>query len=721
MSSCPNSGAPRYLDPRPPVEARVADLVGRMTLDEKCDQLHQCGLGDVNPNNLLARLDTFRPTYGSFILNGPAPDLALRNLLQRRCVEESRLGIPAIFGCDVIHGYRTIWPIPLAQACTWDVGLIERGCRVAGEMARAQGVDWTFAPMVDHCVDPRWGRIAETFGEAPHAASVFGAAAVRGYQGESPGREPGTIGACLKHYVGYGASEGGRDYSFTSISGQQLWENHLPPFEAGVRAGAISVMSAFNDLNGTPTTAHRELLTEVLRERWGFDGFVVSDWNAVEQLQHQGLAAGPAEAAARALAAGVDMDMADGLFREHLPQLVREGRIPLEQVDEAVRRVLRIKFRLGLFERPYVEPSALSGAAPTAEQRAFARGFAQRSLVLLKNEGSLLPLRLLPRRIALIGPAATARAALLGSWAQQGRADETSCIAEALRHALPRGTDLLVVEGCAFAGDERGGFAEAVRAAEEADVCVLALGEEATMSGENASRASIRLPGAQEALAHAVCAVGKPVVLVLVSGRPLEIAMLEPVVAAVLAAWQPGTEAAGAITDVLLGRVSPSGRLAVTWPRTAGQIPLYHHERPRARLGQEGAYQDIATLPLYPFGHGLSYATLRDGPLRLSASEVSASERLVAEIEVENTGAFDARETVLWFVRDVVAGITRPLRELKHFETASIPAGGKVVYRWTIKPARDLSFPDANGLRRLEAGEFHLMVRDQCVRFNLRG
>lgn len=712
--------SPRYRDPQLPVETRVDDLVARMTLAEKVDQLHQCGLGDVNPNNLAARFDEFRPTYGSFIQNGAYPDLALRNALQRRCVEESRLGIPAIFGCDVIHGYRAIWPIPLAQACTWDPALVERACRLAAEMARAQGVDWTFAPMVDHCVDPRWGRIAETFGESPHASAVYAAASVRGYQGEKIGAE-NSIAACLKHYVGYGASEGGRDYTFTSIGEQQLWEKHLPPFEAGVRAGALSLMSAFNDLNGTPTSAHRGLLTEILREKWGFDGLVVSDWNAVLQLQHQGHASDGADAAERALRAGVDLNMADGLYREQLPRLVDEGRVPLALVDEAVRRVLRVKFRLGLFERPFVPPGPLTGAPPTAEQRAFSREIARRALVLLKNEGGLLPLTSRPQRIALIGPLARDGGALLGSWAQQGRTDETPTLETALQANLPAGATLVVENGCAIEGGGSEGFAAAVAAAQAADVCVLCLGEQWSMSGENASRASIRLPGLQEELARAVIATGRPVVLLLVSGRPLEIAALEPQVRAIVAAWQLGTEAAAAIADVLLGNVSPAGRLAVTWPRTAGQIPLYHHERPRARLGAEGTYQDIATTPLYAFGHGLSYTTFRPGPLRLSASEVAADGRIEAEIEIENAGAVAAHETVLWFVRDPAASITRPLRELKHFETALLAAGERRTFRWTIVPERDLSFPDATGRRLLEPGEFRVMVGEQTAIFRLRG
>lgn len=695
-----------------PVDERVGDLLGRMTLEEKLDQLHQGWVGDANPNNLKLREAEFRPTYGSYILNGP-PDLALRNELQRRAVQESRLGIPVIFGADVIHGYRAIFPIPLAQACAWDPELVRRACRTAAAMARANGVDWTFAPMVDHCVDARWGRIAETFGESPFASGVFAVASVRGYQDG-----PDGIAACLKHYVGYGASEGGRDYSATEIPRQRLWEMHLPPFEAGVRAGALSVMSAFNDLNGVPTSANPYTLTEVLRRRWGFDGLVVSDWNAVLQLINQGFAADEAEAARKALLAGVDVDMADGLYRKHLGKLVAEGRVPMSAVDEAVRRVLRVKFKLGLFEHPLIEPSALTGAAPTAAQLDETEELAARAMVLLKNDGTL-PLRADAKRIALIGPLAQAKAALMGSWAQQGRPEEVTSIEAGLRARLAAGAELRIEPGCAIEGDDRAGFDAAVALAREADAVVLCLGESERMSGENASRSSLRLPGVQEELAQAVAAAGKPTVLVLVSGRPVEIAAIEPRMKAILAAWQPGSRGGAAIADLLLGRKNPSGKLAVTWPRTTGQMPIYHNMRPRARGGREGTYQDVETTPLYEFGRGLSYTTFAYGPIRLSRESVAAGETLVAEVTVTNNGSREGRETVLWFIRDPAASITRPLRELKHFEQVALAPGASRVVRFEIEPARDLSYPDADGRRLLDPGEIQLFAGTQSARFEV--
>ena len=711
---------PLYRRADRPVEERVTDLLSRLTLEEKIHQLHQGSVGDTNPNNLAERAADFRPTYGSYIVGGPAV-LDIRNTLQRRALTESRLGIPVLFGADVIHGWRAIAPIPLAQACAWNPGRVRRAAAIAAAEARAQGVDWTFAPMVDHCVDARWGRIAETFGESPYGAALLAVAAVRGYQGDHAGA-PGTVASCLKHYVGYGASEGGRDYSATDLSPQALWERHLPAFEAGVRAGARTVMSAFNDLNGIPTSANRETLTEILRERWGFRGLVVSDWNAVLQLTHQGFAADEAEAVERAIAAGVDLDMADGLYVKHLAQLVHEGRVAAPVVDAAVRRVLRLKFELGIFERPYTERSLLTEAPPDDAHLAELEELAAESIVLLKNDG-VLPLAAAGRRvgrIALIGPLAQNAAALLGSWAQQGRTDETATIADALRDRLPPGVELRVEPGCPVTGHDPGDLAAAVQAAEAAEVVVLCLGEEAWMSGENASRSTLRLAGRQEELAAAVLQTGRPVILVLVSGRPLEIAAFEPQVAAVVAAWQGGTRAAAALADILLGRRNPSGRLAVTWPRTTGQIPIYHHMRPRARLGREGAYQDLPTTPLYPFGHGLSYSNFHYSAIRLPSAEVAADGRISAEVTVTNHGPVDGDEALLWFIHDPAASITRPQRDLKHVEKARIPVGESRVFRFEIVPERDLTFPDATGRRILEPGEIRLQAGPQTARFAVR-
>ena len=710
---------PAYRRADLPVEPRLADLLGRMTLAEKIDQLHQCGIGDTNPNNLLLRGDQFLPTYGSFIIGSPWQTiLGTRNALQKRAVTESRLGIPAIFAADVIHGYRTITPIPLAQACSWNPELVRQGCALAAAEAKAHGIDWTFAPMVDHCVDPRWGRIAETFGESPHAAAIYSAASVRGFQGKEFGGS-GSVAACLKHYVGYGASEGGRDYVYTEVSAQTLWEMHLPPFEAGVRAGARTVMSAFNDLNGIPTSANAYTLTEILRRRWGLTGPVVSDWASVAQLINQGFAADGAEAAGKAINAGVDIDMASGLYCGHLAAHVAAGRVSLAPIDEAARRVLRLKFELGLFEQPYTGADALTApAALDPAHLALAEELAARSLVLLKNDGAL-PLAASARRIALLGPVADYSAPLLGAWAQQGDPAETQSIADALKERLPAGSILRVEAGCSIQGAASDDLVPAIAAARESDLVILCVGEDQGMSGENASRTTLRLAGRQEELINAVLATGKPVVLVLVSGRPLDLHAFEPRLSAIVAAWGGGSRAAAALADTLLGRRNPSGRLAVTWPRRTGQIPLYHNMRPRARTGEQGAYRDFPTTPLYEFGHGLGYTTFGYSPIRLSGAELKMDGRLTAEVTVTNTGARAGVETVFWFIRDPAASITRPLKELKFFEQASLASGASRVFRFEIEPRRDLSFPDGDGRRILEPGEIILTAGGQSASFRV--
>ena len=709
---------PPFRRPDLPVETRITDLLGRMTLEEKIDQLHQSGANDVNPNNLKQRSEQLRPTIGSYIISGPPETvLEVRNALQRRAVEQTRLGIPALFACDVIHGYRTIAPIPLAQACSWNPELVRQACAFAAAEAKAHGVDWNFAPMVDHCVDPRWGRIAETFGESPYASAVFAVASVRGYQGDDFTR-PDRLAACLKHYVGYGASEGGRDYVYTEISRETLWERHLPPFEAGVRAGARTVMSAFNDLNGTPTSAHSYTLTDLLRHRWGLTGPVVSDWASVAQLINQGHAADGTDAAAKALNAGVDVDMADGLYHDHLRNLVAAGRVTPATIDEAVRRVLRLKFELGLFEQPYTTANAHTNAAPGGAGADLVEELAARSLVLLKNDGAL-PLAASLRRVALVGPLADNGGPLLGCWAQQGRAAETPSIAAALRERLPATTALTVTPGISVQGDAKDDVATALASARDSDLIIACVGEEGWMSGENASRSTLRLAGRQEELVEALLGLGKPVVLVIVSGRPLDIHAFEPRLAAVVAAWGGGSRAGAALADTLLGRRNPSGRLAVTWPRTTGQIPLYHNMRPRARTGDEGSYRDTATTPLYEFGHGLGYTTFQYGPLKLSQNRVRPGGTLTAEISVTNTGTRAGTETVFWFIRDPAASLTRPLKDLKHFDQADLAPGETRLFRFTIDPARDLSFPDADGQRILESGEIILLVGGQRAVFHV--
>jgi beta-glucosidase len=695
---------------------RVEDLLKRMTLDEKIDQLNQVRAGVTTPAELLKDLSQPRPTYGAYLFNDG--NVEFRNKVQRQAVEESRLHIPAIFGADVVHGYRTIFPIPLGLACSWNPELVRASCHIAAAEAKKDGIDWTFAPMIDLAFDPRWGRIAEGFGESPYATSVFCVAAVKGFQGEDLAG-PDSIAACLKHYVAYGASEGGRDYSSTDVSPQRLWEMYLPPYEAGVKAGAATIMSGFNDLNGIPTSANPYTLTEILRNRWGFKGFVVSDSKSVHQLVIQGFAADDAEATEKAINAGVDLDMTDCLYPTYLKKLVANGRVSEKTIDEAVRRVLRIKVALGLFEKPYATVVPEKDRYLKPESLKLAEELAAQSMVLLKNRGDVLPIASSVRQIALIGPLADDRANLLGTWCQKGKPEEVTSILAGLKAKLPTGVKFRTAKGCEIDGTGRDGFAEAVELAKASDMVVLCLGEAAPMSGENGSRSSIKLPGVQEDLALALAGSGKPLVLVLSAGRPTELHRIEPKLDAILAIWQPGTRGGTAVADILLGRRNPSGRLSVTVPRTTGQIPLFHNMRPRARTEGLGDYQDVPTSPLYEFGHGLSYTKFEYGRLKLDRQTVSPGKELVAEVTVKNAGKRDGAETVFWFIRDPAASITRPLRELKFFQRAEIAAGQEQVFRFTINLERDLSFPDADGKRILEDGEIVLFVGPREARFRV--
>lgn len=691
---------PPYRQASLPVEERVEDLLARMTLQEKILQLNQYTLGrNDNPNDRNAVNTQLPPEIGSLIYMGSGPEM--RNRMQRRAMEETRLGIPILFAYNTVHGFRTIFPIPLAQACSWNPRLVEAACVEAARETRLTGIEWTFAPMVDVARDGRWGRIAEGFGEDVHANAVFCAAAVRGFQGTTLA-DTLRIAACLKHYVGYGASLGGRDYVPTEISRQTLWDTYLPPFEAGVRAGAATLMSFFNDISGTPATANGYTLTEILKKRWKHDGFVVSDWDAILQLVHQGRAAGRREAARLAFLAGVEMDMTDNCYRDHLGELIAAGEVEPGRLDDAVRRVLRLKFRLGLFERPYVPERPEKERFLRPEALTLADSLAAESCVLLKNETRILPLA--PGcRIAVIGPLADAREHLLGSWCGRGEARDVTTLYDGLCAEFGA-EQVRYARGCDFNGDDRSGFPEAVAAAREAQVVVLCLGERRQWTGENASRATLALPPIQEELARTLSEVGKPIVLLLSNGRPLELCRLEPLCAGILEIWQPGTAGGKPVAGLLSGRLNPSGRLAVTFPRTTGQIPIYYNQRRKARPDQ-GAYLDLPDTPMYPFGHGLSYAEFRYGEIR----QVSV-EPLVLELTVTNTSSRDGAESLLWYVSDPVCSITRPVRELKHFEKRLIRAGDSETFRFEVDPLRDLGFVDETGRRFLEPGEYWIQA-----------
>ncbi len=632
-------------------------------------------------------------------------------------MEESRLGIPLMYGYDVIHGYRTIYPISLAQACSWNPELVERACAVSAQETRMSGVDWTFSPMVDVARDGRWGRVAEGYGEDPYTNAVFAVASIRGYQGDDMS-DSKKVAACLKHYVGYGASEGGRDYVYTEISAQTLWDTYMLPYEEGVKAGAATLMSCFNDISGTPGSASSYILREILKDRWQHDGFVVSDWGAIQQLRSQGVAADRKEAAYKAFTAGIEMDMINNCYDNHLTELVNEGKVSMKMLDDAVKRVLRVKFRLGLFENPYTPETEESERFLLPENLRVAEQLSEESMVLLKNNNNTLPLSADRKKIAVIGPLSKSRWHLLGSWAAHGHTDDVISIYDGLETELGSKAQLLYSQGCDFDGDDKSKFREAVNVASQSDIVILCLGEKKDWSGENASRSTLSLPAIQESLVAEIKKTGKPIVLLLSSGRPLELSRLEPLADAMLQIWQPGIMAGKATAGILSGRVNPSGKLSITFPYATGQIPIYYNHRQSARTYQ-GKYQDIQEASLYEFAYGLSYTTYEYGELTASAEQLKRGDKLIVEIPVSNTGEMDGKETVHWFIRDPVCTISRPVKELKHFEKQLIKAGDTKTFRFEVDLERDFGFVDATGKRFLEPGEYQIIVKDKILKVEL--
>ena len=715
LSSKDKKSIPLYKDAKAPIEKRIDDLISRMTLEEKILQLNQYTLGrNNNVNNVGEEVKKVPSEIGSLIYFDINPEL--RNSMQKKAMEESRLGIPIIFGYDAIHGFRTIYPISLGQACSWNPGLVEQACAVSAQEARMSGVDWTFSPMIDVARDPRWGRVAEGYGEDPYTNGVFAAASVRGYQGDDMSAE-NRMAACLKHYVGYGASEAGRDYVYTEISAQTLWDTYLLPYEMGVKAGAATLMSSFNDISGVPGSANPYIMTEILKKRWKHDGFIVSDWGAVEQLKNQGLAATKKDAARYAFNAGLEMDMMSHAYDRHLKELVEEGKVTMAQVDESVRRVLRVKFRLGLFERPYTPVTNEKDRFFRPQSMAVAAQLAAESMVLLKNNNQILPLTN-KKKIAVVGPMAKNGWDLLGSWCGHGKDTDVEMLYDGLTAEFGGDAELRYAMGCKPQGNDRSGFAGALDVARWSDVVIVCLGEMLTWSGENASRSTIALPQIQEELVKELKEAGKPVVLVLSNGRPLELNRMEPLCDAILEIWQPGINGARSMAGILSGRINPSGKLAMTFPYSTGQIPIYYNRRKSGR-GHQGFYKDITSDPLYPFGHGLSYTEFKYGTVTPSATKVKRGDKLSAEVTVTNTGARDGAETVHWFISDPYCSITRPVKELKHFEKQFIKVGETKTFRFDIDLERDFGFVNEDGKRFLEAGEYHILVQGQTVKIEL--
>ncbi|MEO8564360.1 MAG: glycoside hydrolase family 3 N-terminal domain-containing protein [bacterium] len=700
--------------------ARIAEsLLARMTTEEKLGQLTQspAGYGQTGPTVDAAgeqdvragRVGAFLSLYGADVVRK----------MQRIAVEESRLKIPLLFGYDVIHGMRTIFPVPLGEAASFDSAAAARSARIAAVEGTAMGVQWTFAPMVDIARDARWGRIVEGAGEDPYLGSVLAAARVRGFQGDGL-RSPTSLLATVKHFAAYGAAEAGRDYNVANIGERQMLEVYLPPFEAAVRAGAGSVMASFNEIDGTPAHASHWLLTEMLRDRWKFDGLVVSDWTGVWELLNHGIARDSATAARRALTAGVDMEMSSALYRGTLGAELKAGRLPMSVVNEAVRRVLRVKVALGLFEDPYRQISAERETrdllAPA--HRAAAREIARESIVLLTNRAvgttPALPLRRDLRTLAVIGPLADDAQSAIGSWSGAGRAADAISALDGIRRALPN-TRITYARGTPVDTESTAGFAEAMRAARDAEAVLLVLGERGDMTGEATSRASIDLPGSQLALAQAVVrAAGpnKPVVAVLMNGRPLAVQWLADSTSALVESWFLGVEHGNALADVLFGEFAPSGKLPVTFPRTTGQVPIYYAHKQTGRPADannhySSKYLDVPWTPLFPFGHGLTYTTFAYANLLVQSTSIIAGDPLVVSVGVTNTGKRVGTEVVQLYLRQDAASVTRPVRELRGFQRVTLRPGESRTVRFVLE-ARDFALYDLDLRRVVEPGEYTL-------------
>ncbi len=715
-------------------EQRIQTLLAQLSIEQKIGQLQQvAGGGGHVPDALATAVREGR--VGSVINEVHAETV---NALQHIAVHESPHGIPLLMGRDVIHGFSTVFPIPLGQASSWNPDAIERGARIAAREAAACGVNWTFAPMIDIGRDPRWGRVAEGYGEDPYLTGELAAAAVRGFQGADLSA-PDAIAACAKHFVGYGASESGRDYNATNIAPRELRDVHLPPFHAAVQAGVASVMTSFSDIDGVPASANGPLLTGVLRDEWSFDGLVVSDWDSIRQLAVHGLTADDRGSAHEAAIAGVDMEMASTTYADHLVELVRDGLVPMERLDAMVGNVLRMKLRLGLFERPFTDPNAYP-APGNAEHVQAAREIAQQSIVLLRNSlrrtphngDYVLPLEANALgRVAVIGPLADDPYEQLGTWIFDGNPLLSRTVVQALRETLPESVQLDIVQGVPNTRSlDTSGFPDAVRAATNADVAILVLGEESILSGEAHCRADVSLPGAQEALIEAIVASGTPVVLVIMAGRALALERVAHRVDALLYAWHPGSLGGAAIVDLLFGVTSPSARLPVTLPRVTGQIPIYyahkqtgkpatpdtivsmhdiHARAPQLSVGNTSFHLDVDPSPLYPFGFGLTYSYVEYDAPSLKHADVPIDGTVEISATITNRGARAVEEVVQLYVRDLVGSATRPMQELKRFQRVHLGVGERRTVRFAL-PVSALAFHGRSLQRAVEPGRFHAWI-----------
>jgi beta-glucosidase len=708
-AAAPATPSGRQLPSRPQtsttIDKRVSALLRRMTLEEKLGQLQL-----INTEDLARQALARNQCGGVFSVVGAAK----LNALQHIAVEQTRLGIPLIFGLDVIHGYTTNFPIPLAQASSFDPNVARTDAVQAAAEARRSGITWTYAPMMDVTHEPRWGRIAEGDGEDPYLASQFAAAKVRAYQGEDYSA-PDKLAACAKHYVAYGGTEGGRDYNTVDVSIQQLHNQYLPPFKAAVQAGVATVMASFNAISGVPAHANRYTLREILKGRYDFDGFVVSDYTGIQELIMHGVAGNGADAAAAGITAGVDMEMVSTNYVDTGKQLLAEHRITQQQIDDAVGRILRIKFELGLFEHPYVN-EATEVTAVSADARTKARATASKSMVLLKNNNALLPLAK-SGAIAVIGPLGTATYDLNGTWSGLGTGAGTTppvTVVDGIIAAAPAAT-VTHEPGCDIEKPGTTGFAAAIAAARSADAVILAVGESAAMSGEASARSDIGLPGVQGQLVSAIAAIGKPFTVVLFNGRPLTLSEVDATAGAILEAWAPGVEAGNAVGDILFGNVNPGGKLPVTFPRSVGQVPIYYNHENTGRPADPNnkytsKYLDLPIGPLYDYGFGLSYTTFTIDNLRLSATRLSRrGGALTATVDVHNTGDRAGDEVVQLYVHDPVSSLSQPIRRLRGFSRVTLAAKQTKAVTFRLTPD-DVGFYDNNADFVVESGQIEVYV-----------
>jgi beta-glucosidase len=712
--------------PADDVQARIEALVAQMTVEEKVGQLNFL-VGETivtGPTFYTANSEKFDELIkkgkitGLFNVHGAA----YTGRLQKIAVEESRLKIPLLFGADVIHGFKTVTPLPLAEAASWDLALIEKSAGLAAREASSAGINFNFAPMVDISRDPRWGRVSEGAGEDPFLGCEIAKARVKGFQGNSLSA-PNTVAACVKHFAAYGAVEAGRDYNTADMSERVLKEIYFPPYKAAIDAGAATVMTSFNELDGIPATANKKLIQDVLRNEWKFDGPVVSDYGSIGELIPHGVAATQDEAAQKAFEAGTDVDMMSYLFQNKIPGLVQSGKVDVKYLDAAVRRVLKLKFDLGLFNNPYLysDPKREQKELRSKENVLLSKEIGKRSIVLLKNENEVLPIGSSIKNIALIGPLADAKAEMNGSWSFFGDVSHPVSILEGMKKRAGRNINVNYEPGCSLYDNSTDKLNAAVSVARNSDLVVLVVGESAVMNGEGASRADIGLPGVQLDLVKAIVATGKPVVVLLVNGRPLAIEWIDQNVPSIVETWTLGSEAGHAIAEILFGDYSPSGKLPMTFPRHVGQIPIYYNYKNTGRPYQgdynepqdqriyQSKYRDVKNSPLYPFGYGLSYTKFSYSEVQLSSPMITVDDKLVASITVTNTGSREGEEVVQLYIRDLVGSVTRPVKELKGFQKISLKPGESKKISFTIDK-NTLSFYRSDMSWGAEPGKFEVFI-----------